>query len=217
MAEAYVESLISLNYDEYGTEAWYRQHAYLDKLNLQVIFVYAFFTAVIKSVISARSVSDEYVKEFIVNHNKVPVLIQNLIATELWQQHIFKRVVKLLPDGDEASTAPSFPIYVVTYQQLVLANLLETVAYHVDIIDGLRDSAVDLCDWSHRALCRLISQTSTDDGKTAIRTLKDKVCLFHVIFQEKGEQKRFYNHTKPSFYFGEVVKSNLVDVKGGPN
>lgn len=123
-----------------------------------------------KAVASARSGSDEFVKEFIISHQKVGFLIRDLIATELWLQKIFKRLLKCLPEN-----LPTFPLYVVLYHELVLVNLLETTTYHVDIVDCLYDDAVDLCDWCHRALCRLANAASSEEKKANIRTLKDKV------------------------------------------
>lgn len=70
---------------------------------------------------------------------------------------------------------PTFPVYIIPYHELVVANLLETIGYHIDIVDSLSDDAIDLCDWCHRSLCRLISTTATDDKKAELQSLKDKV------------------------------------------
>ncbi|CDS37393.1 zinc finger MYND domain containing protein [Echinococcus multilocularis] len=155
-AEAFVEFLSDLDYDCYGKEQWYKQHSYLDKLNMQ-------------AVASARSGSDEFVKEFIISHQKVGFLIRDLVATELWHRKIFKRLMNCLPEN-----LPTFPLYVALYHELVLANILETVTYHTDVVDCLNDDAVDLCDWCHRALCRLANAVSIKEKKANIRTLKDQ-------------------------------------------
>ncbi len=127
---------------------------------------------------SAKTSSDEFVKEFIISHQKVGTLIRDLISTEIWQQKVFKRIVKNLPEK-----IPTFPVYVIPYHELIVANLLETIAYHVDIVDSLSDDAIDLCDWCHRALCRLVSTTSTDEKKAQLQSLKDKVSqYFSFVF-----------------------------------
>ncbi|VDD80744.1 unnamed protein product [Mesocestoides corti] len=155
-AEALVASLADLDYETYGSEHWYKQHTYLDKLNMQ-------------AVVSARARSDEFVKEFIISHQKVGFLIRDLVSSELWRQKIFKRLLKSL-----SNDVPTFPIYVILYHELILSNLLETVAYHMDVVDSLRDDAVDLCDWCHRALCRLVAATSSEEKKAELHSLKDQ-------------------------------------------
>lgn len=92
------------------------------------------------------------------------------MSTELWHRKIFNRILKKL--NDSIST---FPIYAALHHELILANLLETISYHVDVVDSLSDDAIDLCDWCHRALCRLVSLTSNEEKKIAIRFLKDQV------------------------------------------
>lgn len=122
---------------------------------------------------SARLGSDEFIKEYIISHQKISFLIRDLIATEIWHQKVFLRLVHSL---DENSS--TFPIYIVLYHELVVVNLLETVTYHEDVIDSLSDDAVDLCDWCQRALCRLVASTSTREKKEQIKNSKDHVCLF---------------------------------------
>nr|VZI35048.1 unnamed protein product [Spirometra erinaceieuropaei] len=156
-AEAYIESLTFYDFDAYGCEVWYRQHAYLDKLNMQ-------------AVVSARSGGDEFIKEFVLTHQKIPFLIRDLISTEIWKQKILKRVLKRMPED-----LPSFPIYAHIQHELVLVNLLETVTYHIDAVEALADVAIDLCDWCHRALCRLVSLSATEERKTELKSLKNEI------------------------------------------
>ncbi|KAM3183605.1 hypothetical protein ACTXT7_010018 [Hymenolepis weldensis] len=156
-AEAFVEALEFQDYDLCGTEAWYKQHSYLDKLNMQ-------------AVASARSGSDEFVKEFLISHQKVEFLIRDLMSTELWHRKVFNKVLKKI-----TGNIPTFPIYAVLYHELIITNLLETISYHVDVVDSLSDNAIDLCDWCHRALCRLVTMTTNEEKKVAIRHLKDQM------------------------------------------
>ncbi|KAL7058926.1 hypothetical protein AAHC03_013600 [Spirometra sp. Aus1] len=156
-AEAYIESLTFYDFDAYGCKVWYRQHAYLDKLNMQ-------------AVVSARSGGDEFIKEFVLTHQKIPFLIRDLISTEIWKQKILKRVLKRMPED-----LPSFPIYAHIQHELVLVNLLETVTYHIDAVEALADVAIDLCDWCHRALCRLVSLSATEERKTELKSLKNEI------------------------------------------
>ncbi|KAM7542465.1 hypothetical protein Aperf_G00000015476 [Anoplocephala perfoliata] len=169
-AEEFVGYLADQDYDTYGQESWYKQHAHLNKLNMQ-------------AVASARAGSDEFVVEFIISYQKVSFLIRDLVSTELWHRKIFKLVLKKINDN-----VPTFPIYAVLYHELILTNFLETISYHVDVVDSLSEDAIDLCDWCHRALCRLISFTSTEEKKTAIRFLKDQPKSLETSVEELERQ-----------------------------
>lgn len=111
-AEGMVESLRGFPLDEIGTPAWYRQHEYVEKLNMQ-------------AVVSASNQRDEFVKEFLINHAKLDLIVRDLITTSVWVEKVF-------PQLSEMNYEPpsSFSIYLILYHEATLINLLETVLYH---------------------------------------------------------------------------------------
>ncbi|VDP78333.1 unnamed protein product [Schistosoma curassoni] len=167
-----------VKYGDFGLERWFNYHGYLNKLNMQ-------------AVASARTQSDEFIKEFLVSHQKIPILVHDLIMVELWKQKVFKII---LSDKEEPKSA--FPLYTIIYHELLLANLLETVTFHSDAVEAFGDSVTDLGDWCHRSLCYLVTQSASEKEKSVYFKLKNKVSdtsnlkdldrQYKVIEYEKG-------------------------------
>jgi hypothetical protein len=59
-----------------GMYSWMKQHEQLEQLNIQAHH-------------SALTKHDEFVVEYLISYEKVPVLIQNLIIIETWKSHLF--------------------------------------------------------------------------------------------------------------------------------
>ncbi|KAH8867107.1 Zinc finger MYND domain-containing protein 10 [Schistosoma japonicum] len=177
-AEMFIQSMEAVEYEDFGLKKWFSYHGYLNKLNMQ-------------AAASARTKSDEFVKEFLVTYQKIPVLVYDLIMVELWKKNAFKI---LFNSKEEPSSA--FPLYTIMYHELLLANLLETITYHNDVVESFGDSVTDLGDWCYRALCHLVTQSASEENKTMYFELKNKVSetsnledlnrQYKVIEYEKG-------------------------------
>ncbi|XP_072328254.1 zinc finger MYND domain-containing protein 10 isoform X3 [Scyliorhinus torazame] len=115
-AAGYAQSLQEFPLKDIGSARWFRQHEYIEKLNMQAI-------------IDATAEQDEFVKETIYAHGKVPTLIHELIAVEVWKQKVFP-VLCQLQDFTPKST---FPIYIVIHHEATIINLLETIFYHQEL------------------------------------------------------------------------------------
>lgn len=109
-------------------------------------------------------------KEYFIANNKISLLVHDLIALELWQNKVFRH---LKEQQEEPSS--TFPTYTVLYHELIVANLLETLTFHVDAMEALHDSAVDLADWCCRSLCYLVTTFPTEDSKSEYLRIKDEV------------------------------------------
>ncbi|VDP84334.1 unnamed protein product [Echinostoma caproni] len=165
-----VQGLSLVPYEEYGLERWYNYHSYISKLNMQ-------------AVSSAQTNSDEFVKEYFIANNKLVLLVQDLVALELWQNRVFKHLIQ-----KQEEPSSTFPIYTVLYHELVVANLLETLTFHTDAMETLNDSSVDLADWCYRALCYLVANFSTEDSKEDYLKAKDEVwlSLFQILLANQS-------------------------------
>ena len=69
-ADRYCEELRSFEFAQMGDRKWMMQHEFLSKLNLQ-------------AHVNAAQSRDEFVLEAVVLHEKMPLLIRELIASEL--------------------------------------------------------------------------------------------------------------------------------------
>nr|XP_033781614.1 zinc finger MYND domain-containing protein 10 [Geotrypetes seraphini] len=144
-AEGMVRNLHVFPLQEIGSKGWFKQHEYIEKLNMQAI-------------LNASASQEEFIKEFLGTYGKIPILIHELICVEVWKQKVFSRICQL-QDFKPKST---FPIYIVMHHEATIINLLETVFYHQDVCESAEDTVMDLIDYCHRKLTLLVARISTD-------------------------------------------------------
>lgn len=75
--------------------SWSRQHEKLEKLNMQAIA-------------NASAEENEFVKEFLISEGKLRLVVEDLIATELWREKIFSQFI-----ASKFEPKISFPVYMV--------------------------------------------------------------------------------------------------------
>ncbi|XP_069824774.1 zinc finger MYND domain-containing protein 10 isoform X2 [Dendropsophus ebraccatus] len=142
-AEGMVRSLQRFPLRETGSGGWFKQHEYIEKLNMQAI-------------LNASAGQEEMIKDLLVTHGQVPTLIHQLITVEIWKQKVFP-VICQLQDFQPKST---FPLYMVVHHEATIINLLETIFYHKDVCESAEDLVLDLIDYCHRKLTLLLSSSS---------------------------------------------------------
>ncbi|PVD24217.1 hypothetical protein C0Q70_14687 [Pomacea canaliculata] len=171
-AEAYVESLEYFDLKDIGSSRWFQQHERIEKLNIQ-------------AVLSASVQEDEFVKEFFINHDKVKLLIQDLLTTEVWREKVFAEIL----DSDfEPKT--TFPLYMVLYHEATLVNLLETIMYHRDSCETAEDFINDLVDYCYRKLCLLVSRNpGEDDFEEILKGKQDLTASAPISSMEELEKQ----------------------------
>nr|XP_005987147.2 PREDICTED: zinc finger MYND domain-containing protein 10 [Latimeria chalumnae] len=151
-AEGTVKSLETLPLKEVGSTRWFKQHEYIEKLNMQAI-------------LNASANEDEFVKEHLVSYGKIPTLIQKLISVEIWKQKVFP-VLCQLQDFEPKST---FPLYMVIHHEATVINLLETVLYHKEACETAEETVLDLIDYCHRKLTLLVARSGNSGGENQDR------------------------------------------------
>lgn len=75
--------------------SWSRQHEKLEKMNMQAIT-------------NASAQENEFVKEYLVNESKYPLLVTDLIMTEVWREKIFRNLI-----DTKFEPKITFPVYMV--------------------------------------------------------------------------------------------------------
>ena len=141
-ADRCVEDLCTFSFEQIGGHKWMTQHESLEKLNVQ-------------THVNASQQRDEFVMEALVLHEKIPLLIRELVSTELWKENVFPLVHEFL------SAENSIKGYMLLYHEAVLINLLESVLYHKQACEAAGDMIVELTDYCHRKLVWLLSVTLT--------------------------------------------------------
>ncbi|KAL4856193.1 Zinc finger MYND domain-containing protein 10 [Chlorella vulgaris] len=140
-AERVVKCLRTFDIEQYGTPAWLEQHDVLQQLNLQ-------------AHINAQAHSDEFVKEAFVSHDRITVLVRELLVAEVWRERVLPLLERHLAEGLDIVTA-----YQLLYQEAALANLIEVLLYHRDACEAASEEAlVELCDWCSRCIHYLATQ-----------------------------------------------------------
>ena len=71
-----IESLRDFEVDDVGSARWTEQRESLERLNVQAHH-------------NAVTHSDEFVKEFLVSHDKLGVLVHELLVVEAWRDRVF--------------------------------------------------------------------------------------------------------------------------------
>ncbi|KAK2161259.1 hypothetical protein LSH36_119g01005 [Paralvinella palmiformis] len=161
---------------------WRQQHEYIEKLNMQ-------------AVLSASQQEDEFVKEFLMTYEKIPVLIHKLIVVEIWKEHIFPELVDL-----EMKSEVMFPIYMVLYHEAILANLLETVLFHQEVASSAEDSALDLTDYCYRKLSHLIANLPLSTTTRILNIHDCPVLLIQLIEkppwtrEKNGQLEKYFDN-----------------------
>ncbi|CAG07000.1 unnamed protein product, partial [Tetraodon nigroviridis] len=147
-AEGFIQSLQAISLKEVGSKRWFRQHEYIEKLNMQAI-------------LNASAVHDEFVKDLLVSYGKVPVLVHEMILIEVWKRSVFPILCQL----SDFRPKNTFQLYMVIHHEATVINLLETIMFHKDCCEAADDSVVDLVDYCHRKLTLLASK-ATREGPT---------------------------------------------------
>ncbi|MEQ2309640.1 Zinc finger MYND domain-containing protein 10 [Ameca splendens] len=144
-AEGFIQSLKTFSLKDVGSARWFRQHEYIEKLNMQAI-------------LNASAMHDEFVKELLVSFGKIPVLVHEMILSEVWKQKVFP-ILCQLQDFNPKST---FHLYMLIHHEATIINLFETVLFHKDSCEAADDSLLDLVDYCHRKLTLLASEATKD-------------------------------------------------------
>ncbi|XP_053753839.1 zinc finger MYND domain-containing protein 10 isoform X4 [Panthera pardus] len=142
-AAALVRGLRSFPLREMGSGGWNQQHENLEKLNMQAI-------------LDATASQGEPIQELLVTHGKIPTLVEELIAVEMWKQKVFPVLCRL----EDFKPQNTFPIYMVIHHEASIINLLETVFFHKEVCESAEDAVLDLIDYCHRKLTLLVARSS---------------------------------------------------------
>ena len=145
-AERMIESLRTFTLDDVGSPAWTAQRESLERLNVQAHH-------------NAVTHSDEFVKEFLISHDKISVLVHELLVVEAWKEKVFPHF------GRDAMNQgmTNMNAYLAHYFEATLCNLLEIAFFHQDACEAAGDDALlELTDYCNRKLVYLNTRAKED-------------------------------------------------------
>jgi len=137
-AERLIETLQIFPVQDIGSPSWLRQHDSIERLNIQ-------------AHLNAVAVRDDYIAEALISLQKMPVLVHELIAIELWCDKVYPHLVSL----DFAAKSTMTP-YMVIYHEATLVSLLEAVMYNKECCLDCADTILDLVDYLLRKVLSIL-------------------------------------------------------------
>ena len=138
-AESFVESLQKFQIKAIGSDKWELQRAHVEKLNIQ-------------AVVDATNLVEESIKELLLTHDKIPTLIHEIVALDLWKRNVLPVIFDMTFNAET-----SFPAYVVMFYEATLVGLLEVLLYHSECCEAAGDTLHDLLQYCQGKLVWLIA------------------------------------------------------------
>lgn len=134
-AEQLIQNLRKFSVPDVGTQPWFQQQAWTEKLNLQ-------------SHANAMAHTADFVQEYFVSHDQVTTLVHELLVMEVWKEKLFP-----LLDQHLSQHVDSVSAYMLLFYEATIANLLEMVLFVDQAFETLADEyALELVDWCSRQL-----------------------------------------------------------------
>jgi len=152
-----------------------QQHDIVVKLNLQAHH-------------NATSHQDEFVMESLVSHDQLKTLVADLLAAEVWKEHVWPRIQEFVANKVDSVTS-----YTLLYHEAAVANLLEICLFNTSALDALdEDYLIELVDWCHRKMLYLTGSKGQEDKE--FRLLDAKAMMAQTPSQELEEKDRGLRH-----------------------
>lgn len=161
-AELAVRELTPIPLSEVGSEKWKSQRETVERLNL------CSHSNAVKKV-------DDCVKTFLVEHERLSVILHELLVAEVFRQRV-------LPGLMDAVTAnPTAPYLYCNYES-VLVNLLECVCFYEEVVLGFGDDILELIDYCWRQVFPLFSDSKINQVQAppTAEELKKETPLEHL-------------------------------------
>ncbi|KPA85510.1 hypothetical protein ABB37_01789 [Leptomonas pyrrhocoris] len=137
-AEISIRQLRSFPMEEVGTSAWKDQRESLERLNMCTHS-------------NAVQKTDDFVKAFLLEHDKLSDVLHELLVMEVWRQRV-------LPSITEAVAHNPTATYMFCAYESVLVNLLECICFYEEVVLGFGDDVLELIDYCWRQVARLFSE-----------------------------------------------------------
>ena len=150
--ERWVQALYPLGVADLGGSKFTSQHSRIEQLNLLAHN-------------AATTNSDNFVLSSLLTHDKLPVILHLLLATEAWREQVLPEILGSLAalveppeQGGQGrgGHGSCMRAYFIMHHESVLCNLLEVLLYHDYAAQALGDGLIDLVDYCCRQVSALI-------------------------------------------------------------
>jgi zinc finger MYND domain-containing protein 10 len=104
-----------------------------------------------QAIIEASEYREEVVKELLLIHSKLPIIIHEAFCVLVWRLKVLPRLLEM-----EKNPKATFFLYTVLFHEANAISMLETVLYHQNMAETLGDISLDLIDYCVQAITFLI-------------------------------------------------------------
>lgn len=151
-AEISIRQLRCFPVSEVGSSAWKDQREALERLNMCTHS-------------NALQKTDDFVKAFLLEHDKLGDVLHELLVMEVWRQRVLPQITDAVAHNPTAT-------YMFCAYESVLVNLLECVCFYEEVVLGFGDDVLELIDYCWRQVARLFSEVDIH-AVPAIQSSKD--------------------------------------------
>ncbi|PNF19693.1 Zinc finger MYND domain-containing protein 10 [Cryptotermes secundus] len=144
VVELYVKTTEPSDITELGSPSWFDAHERLQKLHQQAI-------------LEARELREESVKEMMISHNKIPILVHEAICISVWREKVLPLLLKITPEPNSV-----FIPYMVLFHEATAIEFMETLVYHSECCEALGENSLELLDYCSSAIIRLLAQSERE-------------------------------------------------------
>ncbi|KAH9586107.1 hypothetical protein LSM04_001655 [Trypanosoma melophagium] len=144
--EILVQQLKPIPIERVGTAEWKEQREAIERLNMCTHS-------------NAVQKKDDPVKAFLIEHEKLPVLLHELLVMEVWRQRVLPLVVDVMAQNPTA-------MYMYVYYEMVLLNLFECIAFHEEVVEALDEDILELLSYCWRQVSRLFAEKDLNKART---------------------------------------------------
>ena len=167
--EAIIKGLQPFTISEVGEKGWQAQRSQVEKLNCQAHHN------------TASQVSD-YVVEGILNHDKVSVLIHELLVIEQWRKKIYPII------RDDVATKNPAAMYSLLYYEGILVNLLELIFWTEEGVCRADEDLLEVLDYLWRNIITLNSHADDDYWPVLPTDVEEANKIDHRLQSERRQE-----------------------------
>ncbi|KAG5500376.1 hypothetical protein JKF63_03468 [Porcisia hertigi] len=142
-AEISIRQLRPFSMEEIGTSSWKDQREAMERLNMCTHS-------------NAMNKTDDFVKSFLLEHDKLSDVLHELLLMEVWRQRVLPDLLKVISENPTAT-------YMYCAYECVLVNMLECVCFYEEVVVAFGDDVLELIDYCWRQVTRLFSETMINE------------------------------------------------------
>ncbi|XP_071447066.1 zinc finger MYND domain-containing protein 10 [Hetaerina americana] len=160
-----IQTIQPTELQDLGSQRWLAFHANFHRIHQQTI-------------LEASVLKEETVKDKLILHEKVPLIVHEVICTSIWRKYVFLELLAMHPDPKN-----TFIPFSILFHEATAVALLETLLYHEESCESLGDSAIDLIDYCVGAVTFCISR------KDIIGDTNDTINMTSGHYLKREEQR----------------------------